>query len=440
MRPYLALIGINLKLAMRDEAVLFFNYIFPLAFFFVFGQLMRADSGGVTQVVTMVLILGVLGSGLFGAGLRAVEEREANILRRYKVAPITPAPMLVASMVTGVVLYMPALALILVLAHFLYGMPAPPNLISLYIFVALGAAAMRAIGLIIASVVNSVDESNILIQLAYLPMLFLSGATIPLALYPIWLQVVAQFLPASHLFTGLQGLLLRHESLIDNLLPAGGLLLSTAIATFVSVKLFRWEKEQKIPGRSKLWVAAAFLPFVFLGVWQAKTRDNLTRNEMYERTIRRNRTRLLRGARIFTGDGKVLENASLLLSQTKIQQIYTGAPPSEKELKAEAMDLFGKTVLPGLIDLSPVIEKGMFPLDRTLAVYMYCGVTGVAARTPSDDLARLQRTNRVRAGGWGGDLPGDLRWAAAGHPAIERARRLTGPAGDPAANPGEAAR
>ena len=99
MRPYLALIGITLKLAMREKAVLFFNFVLPMAFLFGFGQLMRADSGGVSHVVTMVLVFGVLGSGLYGAGLRAVSEREPNILRRYKVAPITPAPLLVASMV-----------------------------------------------------------------------------------------------------------------------------------------------------------------------------------------------------------------------------------------------------------------------------------------------------------------------------------------------------
>ena len=33
----------------------------------------------------------------------------------------------------------------------------------------------RAMGMIIAAVVNSAQEANILIQLLYLPMLFLSG-------------------------------------------------------------------------------------------------------------------------------------------------------------------------------------------------------------------------------------------------------------------------
>ena len=73
IRSYLALIEINLLLAVREKVVLFFNFLFPLIFFFVFGQMMDASRGGVgVRVVSMVLVLGVLGNGLFGAGARTV--------------------------------------------------------------------------------------------------------------------------------------------------------------------------------------------------------------------------------------------------------------------------------------------------------------------------------------------------------------------------------
>ena len=126
MKSYLALIKVDLKLAFRDKAVIFFNYLFPLIFFFVFAGLMRAERGGtISYVVSLVLVMGILGNGLFGAGLRAVQEREANILRRFKVAPISPAPLLVASLVSGWVIYVPIVLLVLGLAHFVYGMPVP---------------------------------------------------------------------------------------------------------------------------------------------------------------------------------------------------------------------------------------------------------------------------------------------------------------------------
>ena len=93
MKPYIALIVNDLRLALRDRSVIFFNYLFPLVFFFGFGGLAHAERspGTAMLVVTSVLIIGVLGNGLFGAGIRAVLDREAGILRRFKVAPVTPA-------------------------------------------------------------------------------------------------------------------------------------------------------------------------------------------------------------------------------------------------------------------------------------------------------------------------------------------------------------
>ncbi len=127
MKPYLALIVNDLRLALRDRSVIFFNYLFPLVFFFGFGSLFRAERsiGAASLVITSVLVIGVLGNGLFGAGIRAVMEREAGILRRFKVAPISPLPLLVASLVTGWLLYLPSLVLLIGLARVIWNMPLP---------------------------------------------------------------------------------------------------------------------------------------------------------------------------------------------------------------------------------------------------------------------------------------------------------------------------
>ena len=113
LRAYWAYTRSTLQLTMRDRTVLFFSYLFPLIFFIAFGEGLGAaqGAGAATQVIVMVLVLGVLGNGFFGGGMRATHERETGILRRFKVAPITPAPILVASIVTGWVIYMPAIFL-----------------------------------------------------------------------------------------------------------------------------------------------------------------------------------------------------------------------------------------------------------------------------------------------------------------------------------------
>ncbi|HZJ38765.1 MAG TPA: ABC transporter permease, partial [Chthoniobacterales bacterium] len=313
MKSFLAFLKIDLKLARRNRAVLFFNYLFPLVFFFMFGFFFGQFGSGIVLVVTMVTVIGILGTGFFGAGMRAVQEREENILRRYKVTPITPVPLLCASIAMGVILYVPTVALMLFLAHSLFGMAYPPNLLSLVIFVCLGVAAFRSLGLIIAAVVNSSQEANVLIQIVYMPMLLLSGASFPLSAMPNWLQVVTQFIPASYLVTGISGILQRGETVAQNSKSVLVLVITLLVALFISTKLFRWEKEEKLRASAKLWVLVVLLPFFFLGVYQAWSRQELTKARILNREFERSRNWLIQNARIFIGNGKVIESGAVLI-------------------------------------------------------------------------------------------------------------------------------
>ncbi|MEE9263201.1 MAG: ABC transporter permease, partial [Vicinamibacteria bacterium] len=328
MKPYLALIHIDLKLALRNKSVLFFNYLFPLIFFFTFAQFLGDGLGGrISYIVSMVLVLGILGNGLFGAGMRAVQEREANILRRFKVAPISPIPILVASMVTGWVLYIPSALLVLGLAHLFYGMEIPERWLALFALISIGVVAFRAVGLILAAVANSVQESNILIQTLYMPMLFLSGATFPMTMLPAWAQVTAQYLPATYLVTGFQGVFYRQESLFENWPAVLALTATILLATFVSAQLFRWEKEEKIAGSAKLWVVGVLLPFFALGSYELWSRDNIHKAESLWRDLERRELLLIQNARVFIGDGRVIESGTVLVEDGKIRGVFDSNPP-----------------------------------------------------------------------------------------------------------------
>ena len=52
--------------------------------------------------------------------------------------------------------------LILLLAHSIYGMPYPTQLLSLILFIAIGVLAFRAMGGIIGAVANSMQEAQII--------------------------------------------------------------------------------------------------------------------------------------------------------------------------------------------------------------------------------------------------------------------------------------
>jgi hypothetical protein len=57
MKSYAALIRSNLRLMIRDRAVLFFSVLFPLTFFFLFAQAFHASASGgaMSQVIAMAI-------------------------------------------------------------------------------------------------------------------------------------------------------------------------------------------------------------------------------------------------------------------------------------------------------------------------------------------------------------------------------------------------
>jgi imidazolonepropionase-like amidohydrolase/ABC-type multidrug transport system permease subunit len=410
MNSYLALTTIDLKLALRDKQVIFFNYVFPLIFFFFLAAMLHADrsGGAISMIVTNVLVIGVLGNGFFGAGLRAVQEREQDILRRYKVTPITPLPILVASLSTGLLLYIPAVLLVFGLAHTIYGMPLPDRPFSLMLFLGMGMLAFRGIGLIIAAVANSMAESQLLVQGMYMPMLFLSGAMFPASMLPRWTQTAAQFLPASYLVSGIQSIVTQHQGLSANWQPFAALLLTLVLAIFIASRLFRWEKEEKLKASAKLWVLGIMAPFLLMGVYQFRTSDQITRNRMLWRQLQRDDAFLIRNARVFVGDGRVIESGSVLVRHGHIDQVYEGSGPDAGVLKAEVIEASGKTVMPGLIDVHVHLgAPGGFLADqrdytpdlpaRALSQYLYSGVTTVKSTgdTLDGSIALRDRSNNA---------------------------------------------
>lgn len=393
MKPYLAQIKSNLQLTVRDRSVLFFSYVFPLMFFFLFAQVFHAkdNPGLLAQVTSMVLIMGVLGNGFFGAGMRTVTDRETNVLRRFKVAPISAAPVIVASMVAGLVAYIPTIIALLVIGKVMYHAPFPPNIISLFVFVSIGLIAFRAMGMIVAAVVNSAQEANIVIQILYLPMLFLSGATFPVQIMPTWVRSIAHFLPATYLYEGLNGILNADppQSIFSHWESVLGLCLTMAVGLFVGVKLFRWEKEEKIAASAKLWILAILAPFVIMGVYQARTHENINQAKIIENRAERRRAVLFQHVRIFVGNGSVISDGAVYIRNGKIVQVFGSAPSDTKSFNATVVDASGKTLMPGLIDMhvhigSPggVYEDQMQYMApnaslRRLAAYLYCGITAV---------------------------------------------------------------
>ena len=91
MMPSIRIALMSIKLVMRTKAALFFTFLFPLIFLFVYaGIFARGNPEAVVYFFGPVVTLNIMGSGFWGLGLQSVMQRERGSLRRYRLAPIGP--------------------------------------------------------------------------------------------------------------------------------------------------------------------------------------------------------------------------------------------------------------------------------------------------------------------------------------------------------------
>jgi ABC-2 type transport system permease protein len=270
MKQIWTLTKFRITIAMRNRAFLFFGVIIPVGLLFLFSAIFGQGGGSrVAYVLASILSMTVMGS-FWGLSQQLVIFREQGILRRFRLTPAGAGAMLASSILSNFALTLPAVVLELVLARWLLHMTGSTNIGGLAVLVTLGSSAFATLGLVVASVANSMMETQIINQLLWLAFMLLSGVTIPLPSLPVWVQNFAMFLPATYLVTGLQGALIRNASpsiLGEEILALGG---STILAFFISRQIFRWEPEEKLPSRAKWWTVAALVPFLLMGGWETK--------------------------------------------------------------------------------------------------------------------------------------------------------------------------
>jgi ABC-type multidrug transport system permease subunit len=174
---------------------------------------------------------------------------------------------------------MPTVIVEILFARFIFHVTNFGNLFSAFLLIALGTMSFASLGLVVASVTNTMQEAQVINQLIWLPLIFLSGATVPLASLPQVVKRVGLFLPATYLVTELQDAIYWSAAPWnrDLLIAIGSLALWAGLTFFLSAQLFRWEPEAKIPRRAKLLVAATAIPFLLLGIWENNSSHTISK-------------------------------------------------------------------------------------------------------------------------------------------------------------------
>ncbi len=287
MKHFLTLTSMRIRLTLRNKTFLFFGLIMPFGFFFLFaGVFAKGDPSAVRFLLGPVISLAVMGA-FWGLSVALVTFREQGILRRFHVTPVTSADMLASSIVANYLLIVPTIAVELLLSKFIFHVPSFGDLFSLFTLVTVGVISFGSMGLVIASVTNTMQETQVLNQLIWFALIFLSGATVPLSDLPRAAQAFGVFLPATYLVWGLQDAIFLSAPIWHLWKETLSLLGWAMLTFFVAAQLFRWEPESKIPRKAKIWAAATAVPFLLLGIWENRTGTILLQSQAAYRSIDR---------------------------------------------------------------------------------------------------------------------------------------------------------
>lgn len=176
----------------------------PVLWLFVMGtglgSLVRGAIPGIDYRTFMypgMISMTVIMTGMFSAG-SIVWDREFGFLREMLVAPVSRGAIVVGKCLGGAVVATGQGVVILAMAG-LVGVPYSPGLmLALLAEMFLAAFTVTAFGVMLAARMKNMQTFFGLMQMAIMPMMFLSGAMFPLANLPSWLHVLTVVNPMTY--------------------------------------------------------------------------------------------------------------------------------------------------------------------------------------------------------------------------------------------------
>jgi ABC-2 type transport system permease protein len=188
----------------RDRLRILTSLTQPFLFLFVLGtglsRLASAGTHGVnlrTFVYPGVLCMAVMFTAMFSAA-SLVWDREFGFLREMMVAPVRRSSLVLGKCFGGATVAAFQGVIVLCLAG-LVGVPYNATLIiEVFALQLLLAFAITAFGVMVAARITQMQSFMALMQMAIMPMFFLSGALFPVSGLPQWLAILNRLDPLTY--------------------------------------------------------------------------------------------------------------------------------------------------------------------------------------------------------------------------------------------------
>ncbi len=247
MRAFLKYTWTEIKLYLREPMGAFFTLLFPLMMLFLFGSIYGNEpsplfngygSVDVSIPAYTAMIIGT--TGLMGMNITMATYREKGILRRLRITPLRPHVILAGQVVVLFLMTVAGMLLLILAGNLVYNLRFDGRALDVILAFILGSLSFFSLGFVLASVMPTARTAQVVGMVIFYPMLFLSGAGIPLEILPAGVRNFSKFLPLTHVVTLLRGLWIG-EIWSQHMTEVWVLLGVLAAGVLVSSLTFRWE-------------------------------------------------------------------------------------------------------------------------------------------------------------------------------------------------------
>lgn len=247
MRGFGKLFWTEIKLFLREPTAVFFTLGFPLVLLFMFGAIYGNERtpifggyGAVDASIPAYTALIIATNGIISMTNLLTRYREAQVLRRLKCTPLKVPALLSAFVGVNLAMTVVGMALLYVAARLVYRTRFDGDLGSVALGFLLGGLAIMTFGFVLAGLLPSGRSAQAVAMVLFYPMIFLTGATVPLEILPKAVLKIAQFLPLTHVVVLLRGLWVGHPW-SQHLKEVAILLAILVVGGLVAARTFRWE-------------------------------------------------------------------------------------------------------------------------------------------------------------------------------------------------------
>lgn len=199
----------------RNPARAFFTFAFPLMFLLIFTALLgngtvHLGAMSVTEstyYVAAMATFGVVTACFQNIALQMTYGRDSGVLKRIDGTPLPRVSFFASRIAHAMLVAVLLVAITAAFGRLAYNaqIPSGITLLEFLVMLLVGGGAFCALGLAITAVIPNADAAAPIINIASLPLLFLSGIFIPFGNGTAgWIRWVARIFPVRHFASGMQ--------------------------------------------------------------------------------------------------------------------------------------------------------------------------------------------------------------------------------------------